>query len=140
MIAVPLWAAGTSGKLMHVTVQMTMNMQGMPTIGPRSVEHDVCMPAGKFDPAAMQHAMDRNKDVQCRVANLKWMGSNVSYDVTCSGKASMTMHADMQMAGEDSFTGKSHVTMDAGGHTMTMDNAYTAKRVGSCDYTPPPSS
>jgi hypothetical protein len=140
MIAVPLWAAAANGKLMHMTMHMTMSIPGMPAMGPRTMEHDVCMPAGKFDPAAIQRATSRNKDLQCHVANLDWRGSDVSYDVTCSGKATIKIHTTAHIEGDNAFSGKSHAVIDAGQHAMTMDNDYTAKRIDSCNYTPPASS
>lgn len=140
MIAVPLWAAAASGKLMHMTMHMTMSMPGMPAIGPRTVERNVCMPAGKFDPEAVQRATSKNKNLQCHVANLDWHGSDVSYDVTCAGQATIKIHTTAHTEGDNAFSGKSHATIDAGQHAMTMDNDYSAKRVGSCDYTPPPAS
>lgn len=140
MIALPLWAAAASGKLMHMSMHMTMNMPGMPAIGPRTIERNVCMPAGKFDPDAIRRATSKNKNLQCHVANLDWTGSTVSYDAICTGQGSLKMHTVVHMQGDDAFTGKSHATIDAGGHAMTMDNDYAAKRVGSCDYTPPASS
>lgn len=137
IIAVPLWAAAANGKLMHMTMHMTMSMPGGPIMPPRTMERDVCMPAGKFDPDAVQRATSRNKDMQCRVANLHWSGSEVSYDVTCTGAATLKMHTVAQVEGDDAFSGKTHMTMSAQGHDMTMDNDYTGKRIGSCDYSPP---
>lgn len=139
MIAVPPWAAAASGKLMHLTMHMTMNMPGMGAIGPRTLERNVCMPAGKFDPEAVQRATRRNKNLQCHVANLHWAGSDVSYDVMCTGQGSAKIHTLVHLQGDDAFSGKSHATIDASGHVMTMDNDYTATRAGSCDYTPPAS-
>jgi hypothetical protein len=140
MIAAPLWAAAASGKLMHMTMHMTMSMPGMPAIGPRTIDRNVCMPAGKFDPEAIQRATSENKDMQCHVANLDWTGSTVKYDVTCSGKATVKIHSVAHLDGDNGFSGKSHATIDAAQHVMTMDNDYTARQVGSCAYTPPASS
>lgn len=140
MIAVPLCAAAASGKLMHMTMHMTMNMPGMPAIGPRTIERNVCMKAGKFDPDELRRATSKNKDLQCHVENMARTGSTVSYDAICTGQGSIKMHTVVHMQGDDAFTGKSHATIDAGGHAMTMDNDYTAKRIDSCDYTPPASS
>lgn len=139
MIAVPLIAAAASGKLMHMTIHATMNMPGMGTM-PRTVEHTVCMPVGKFDPQSIERATSHNKDMQCHAANVAWSGKDIRYDMVCTGRANVTMHATAHVDSEDAFSGKSHMTMTTEGQAMTMDEDYVAKRVGSCDYTPPASS
>lgn len=138
MIAVPLIAAAASGKLMHMTMHMTMNMPGMGG-APRTFEKTVCMPTGKFDPQAIQNATRHNQDMQCHAANVAWSGKDIRYDMVCTGRANVTVHATAHVDGDDAFSGKSHMTMTmpGGGQSMTMDEEYTGKRVGSCDYTPP---
>lgn len=141
IIAASPWAAAASGKLMHMTMHMTMQMgEGMPAMPPRSMEREVCMPTGKFDPQAMQRATSRGSHGMCHVEHLARRGDHLSYDMVCQASAMVAnSHAEVQLQGEDAYTGKVHSTMSTAGHAMTMDMDYSAKRVGNCDYTPPAS-
>lgn len=139
MVAVPVWAGSGNDKMMHMTIHMTMQMPGM-SMPPKTLEQNVCMPAGKFDPEAVQRATSKNTHNQCKVEHIAKHGNEVSYDVMCAAPAVVKIHSVVQLAGDDAFSGKSHATIDAGGHAMTMDSDFTAKRIGSCTYTPPAAS
>lgn len=139
IIAVPVWAAGQNGNQMHMTIQVTMHMAGMPAT-PRTLERDFCMPAGKFDPEAMNRAMNKNTHNKCSVAHYSISGNVVTYDIKCEAPMDLVSHAVVHLTGNGGFTGKAHTTMSAEGQAMSMDDEYTATRTGSCTYTPPPSS
>lgn len=142
MIAVPLWASAGSGsdRLMDVTYNMTMHMPGMGAMPPRAVQRQVCMPAKVFDPQALRSMSHPHGDAKCSVEHVARLGSTVSYDVVCHVPQTVTNHTEIHLDGDGGFTGTAHTTMDANGHSMTIDGQYSAKRVGSCTYTPPASS
>lgn len=140
MIVGQVWAGSGPDRLMDVTTHMTMQMPGMPAMPPRTMQHQVCMPAGKFDPHAMQRAVSRGTKHVCRVEHYAMHGNQISYDMMCKAPNAVTSHAVVQLKGDGGFTGTTHTVVNAAGHAMTMDGTYTAKRVGSCTYTPPASS
>lgn len=138
MIVVPALAGSGNGRLMQMKMHVSMKMPGM-AVPARTVEHEVCMPTGKFDPKAMQDAMNKAQ-AKCEVTNFTHIGSKITYDVACTSPVALKSHSVVQVQGEDAFSGTSHTTMDMGGQTMTSEAEYSAKRIGRCDYTPPASS
>lgn len=143
MIATPSPAADGPDNLMHITTHATMHMPGMPAMPPRAIEHTFCMPAGKFDPAAMQQATSKGSHGQCSVEHFSKQGNTITYDMACKtaeSTAPVTIHSVVQLDSGGGYTGTSQMTMNAGGHAMTMDSKFTANRVGGCTYTPPASS
>ncbi len=139
MIIGTAWAGSGSDRLMQVDMHITMHMSGMPAMAPRTLQHKVCMPAGKFDAHALQRVASASHG-QCHVENFTKHGSEISYDVVCKAPAQVTSHAVIHLDGEDAFTGTTHTAMNVQGHAMTSDSRFTAKRIGSCTYTPPASS
>jgi hypothetical protein len=135
----PARAGSGTGRLMQVSMQLTMHMSGMPAMPPRTIGHQVCMPPEKFDPEALQRVSHATHG-QCHVEHFVRHGSDISYDVICTAPESVTSHVAIHLDGNDAFTGTTHTTMNVQGHAMSMDGEYSAKRIGSCTYTPPASS
>ncbi|MGH8145912.1 MAG: DUF3617 domain-containing protein [Rhodanobacteraceae bacterium] len=140
MVVVPAWAGSGNDKLMHMTMHMTMHMSGMPALQPRTIQRNVCMPAGKFDADALNRATSKSTRSQCSVEHYAKHGSEITYDVICKAPEAITSHAVIHLADGGGFTGKMHTTANAGGHAMTMNSDYNAKRVGNCTYKSPKGS
>lgn len=136
-LVAPAWAGSGKDKLMHMTMHVTMHMPGMSALPPRTIQRDVCMPAGKFDADALNRATSKSTRSQCSVEHYARHGSEISYDVMCKAPEAITSHAVIHLDDRGGFTGKMHTTAAAGGQAMTMDSDYDARRVGTCTYKPP---
>lgn len=142
MIAVPVLAAGGADKLMKMTMHMTMDMgANMPAMPPRTMEREVCMPHGRFDPEAMQRTMSSGSHGMCHMEHFAQHGEHISYDMVCNASSMVVnSHAEVELQGENAYAGKVHSTMTGMGRAMKTDMDFTATRIGSCTYTPPPAS
>ncbi len=134
LVAVPA-GASEAGNMMKMTTTTQMSMAGMPAMGPMTHAMDVCTSAKKPDPTQMMKHQGA-----CKVSDYKQVGDTISYHMTCSGHMQMSGEGKFEMLPGGGIRGRSHITGNAGGHSMTMDVAYDGQRIGACDYTPPKST
>jgi hypothetical protein len=133
MSAEPVWAAGTAGNLMQLTIQAVEHMAGMPVMPPHTVSQKVCMSAKRFDPEQM---LRKQSQTDCKITNYKMNGKVITFDETCTQPAAITSHGEFHLGDGPNFTGTMHTEMSMEGHAITVDTSYTGERVGSCTYTP----
>jgi len=119
------------GNLMKVTVNSTMHVPGMPAMTPPVHTMKVCTRKARPDPRDIMHTQ---KD--CTATHYRQTGDSISFDIVCTGDATMTGNAVFTVHGDD-VQGKIHAAMNSGGQPTTMDMTYTGTRIGDCDYTPP---
>ena len=145
VVALPLAAVASHGKVGLWDVTVTMKMENAPQIPPdqlakmkamgitvpnnntMTVQH--CMTAAEVaadKPPQMQH----NKD--CTMQNIKQSGNNYSADMVCSGADmtgnghfSVSYDSDAHYAGKMTFSGTSH------GHLTAMTNVFEGRWVSA---------
>lgn len=133
-VAVPAWAASSSGNLIDLTVHVQQTMAGMGALPARTLEKKICMHPGDFDPQAFARAESQS---DCKLQHYAQHGKVVTFDMACTGKQPVTSHGEFHLTGGANFTGTMHTAFSAAGHAITVDTAYTGKQVGTCTYQPP---
>ncbi|HEY0720714.1 MAG TPA: DUF3617 family protein [Gammaproteobacteria bacterium] len=120
-------ALAEEGELWQTEVKV--EMPGMPmAIPPQTAS--TCQPKGRSS-----EEMSIPKDASCKTTDFKKSGNKTSFKVACNGKDnSMTGSGEVETLGSDSYRGKMHMVMDAGGQRMEMTQNFTSKRLGKCDY------
>jgi hypothetical protein len=118
-------AAG-SDELWDMTMKVEMpgmNMQ-MP-----EMKHQFCQPKGNaFKPDSMPR-----QDKKCEMVDLKVSGNTTSWKMRCTGPEKMEGSGIMTRTA-DTLQGSTKMSMTSQGQTMQMNQAMSAKRVGTCDY------
>ena len=104
--------------------QVKMEIPGMP----------VAMPAATYKHCLTQSDVDKGQlsqnprqDSKCETKNLSRDGGKISYDIVCSGDASMTGHYDFLIS-ESEMHGSGNISTNG----QTMKNTMNAKRIGDC--------
>jgi len=122
-------ARAEEGELWQTEVKV--EMPGMPMAMPPQTA-SICQPKGRSS-----EEMSIPKDASCKTTDFKKSGNKTSFKVACNGKDnSMTGTGEVETLGSDSYRGKMHMVMDAGGQRMEMSQNFSSKRVGKCDYQP----
>lgn len=122
-------ARAEEGELWQTEVKV--EMPGMPMAMPPQTA-SICQPKGQN-----KEEMSIPKDASCKTTDFKKSGNKTSFKVVCNGKDnSMTGSGEVETLGSDSYRGKMHMVMDAGGQRMEMNQNFTSKRLGKCDYQP----
>jgi len=128
-LSTPGWAAA-EGQLMELTMRVQEHMEGMPALPAHTVTRQICSQAGSFDP----HELARlPSDAKCNITHYEKRGDVVRFDETCAAPQTVTSHGVFHLSSGSDFTGTMRTSMDAAGHAVTVDTAYTGKKVGSCD-------
>jgi hypothetical protein len=134
-LSTPGWAA--DGQLMDLTMHIQEHMEGMPALPAHTVTRQICSQAGPFDPHALAQLQS---DAKCKITQYEKQGDVVSFVEICAAPQSVTSQGVFHLTGGPDFTGTMHTSMDAAGHAVTVDTAYTGKQVGSCDPAQQPTS
>lgn len=122
-------ARAEEGELWQTEVKV--EVPGMPMAMPPQTA-SFCQPKGQN-----KEEMSIPKDASCKTTDFKKSGNKTSFKVACNGKDnSMTGSGEVETLGSDSYRGKMHMVMDAGGQRMEMTQNFTSKRLGKCDYQP----
>lgn len=121
-------AMAEEGELWQTEVKV--EMPGMPVaMPPQTVT--VCQPKGRSE------EMSIPKDANCKTIDFKKSGNKTSFKVACNGKGnSATGSGEVETLGSDSYRGKMHMIMNSGGEKMEMNQTFSSKRLGKCDYQP----
>lgn len=127
-LSAPAWAAA-DGQLMEVTVRVQQQMEGMPTLPAHTMSRKICTKDGSFDRHTLEQLQSRT---ECSITHYEKQGNVVTFDATCTGPVSVTSHGEFHLTGGSDFTGTMRTSMQAAGHAMTVDTAYTGKKIGSC--------
>lgn len=121
-------AMAEEGELWQTEVKV--EMPGMPMAMPPQTA-TVCQPKGRGE------EMSIPKDANCKTTDFKKSGNKTSFEVACNGKGnSMTGSGEVETLGSDSYRGKMHMIMNSGGQKMEMNQTFSSKRLGKCDYQP----
>jgi len=87
-----------------------------------------CVTENEFDPDKLMEGVEG-----CSVSDVTSSADRLQWKLRCAlGGGEMTGEADYRSQG-DTVEGAMHIAMQAGGMSMTMDHAYTGKRVGDCE-------
>jgi hypothetical protein len=81
-------------------------------------------------------ASNKGSGAQCSVSNKVQSSHGISYDTVCTGPGMGSKgHADIQLAGSESFSGSSHTTVTGNSSgkpiNMVIDKTFSAKFSGS---------
>ena len=86
-----------------------------------------CMADGEFDPKTMAEGAEG-----CEVTDDNVDGNTLTFTMACNMQgADVTMEGLYSVDGDEG-EGSMNMEMSFGGQTMTMENVFTAKRVGDC--------
>lgn len=111
------------------TVEMSgmQGMQGMPA-GGQTYKNTMCMRASDMEMG--KKGIDKDMPKTCKITNMKSSGSNLSYNMSCSGEQPMKGKVTINFK-PNSYTGT--MIMDVGGeNAMKMTTKYSGKRIGAC--------
>lgn len=123
-----------NGYLMNVTLHAQEKMPGITTIPSQTMQHKICVKAGKFDAKAFTQSQTHGG---CVVTHYKDTGKTVSFDMICNGMQKTTGHGVFHRGKGADFTGTLQTQSEAAGRSFTTDIQYTGKRVGRCNYKAP---
>lgn len=126
LIAAPSVAEGLS--ITPGLWQITSTTTG--TMGaPRTEVEEQCMQEETFDPIA-----ELQDDGQtCTVLNQNLSGNTLTFELTCAGAGGPAATGSGRYTiNGNSGDGEMAYSMSFGGQTVTMQNSWTAKRLGDC--------
>ena len=121
--------AAEEGQLMQLTMHVQEHIAGMAALPAHTVSRQICVKAGSFDPKAFAQLQSSAK---CTMIHYEKQGDVVTFDETCAAPQAVTNHGVFQLTGGADFTGTMLTSMQAAGHAVTVDTAYTGKKIGSC--------
>lgn len=134
LIALPAWASISAAAapdmqpgMWEITATMEMaGMEGMPAMPPQTVRQCI-------RPADVQNgsAAIPKGDPQCAVKGFKVQGNTASWQMECKGENAMSGNGTVTYSGT-SYSGKTRFIMNHDGHTMTMNQTFSGKRIGDC--------
>lgn len=105
--------------------EMKMDMPGLPVAMP-PVKYRHCLTQADVDQGNLSRP-PQQKGSECQTHNLVRAGDKISYDITCTGEASMSGHYDFT-ATDSSMEGGGKFEVN-GQH---MQNSMRAKRLSDC--------
>ena len=123
VMAAPNMQAG----LWEITTKMEMaGMEGMPAMPPQTIRQCI-------RPADVQSgtATVPKGDPKCEIKDYKMQGNTASWRMECKGPNAMSGNGTVTYSGS-SYSGQTQFSMKEQGQTMTMNHAFSGKRVGDC--------
>jgi hypothetical protein len=92
-------------------------------------ESSICISTGSGGPHGLTVLSENNPLAKCPASNQRQDGAQLTFDIICPGGNAATASAKYQL-GPQSFEGR--IEMKMGGKNMTMMEAQSGHRVGSC--------
>ncbi|MBI4536506.1 MAG: DUF3617 domain-containing protein [candidate division NC10 bacterium] len=120
-------AQGTD-ELWQITTKV--EMPGMPMAMPEQMQ-TVCLPRGHQGEAERVP-----KDKNCRMTDVKQSGNQMTFTIVCEGKDRMTGTGDI-VSTPDSYRGSMRLQGTMEGQPVSMTQAFSGRRTGTCTYEAP---
>ncbi len=125
-LLLPVVVQAEEGELWQTEVKV--EMPGMPMAMPPQTA-TVCQPKGRGE------EMSIPKDASCKITDLKKNGNTTRFKITCNGQGNaMTGSGEVETLGSDRYRGTMQMAMNHGGEKMVMNQNFSSKRIGKCDY------
>ena len=86
-----------------------------------------CMVEEEFDPMSMLEGT-----ADCELTENTLSGNTLSYSMSCNIQGAVSQIQGVYKVDGDEGEGTMNMEMDFGGQKMTMENVFTAKRIGDC--------
>jgi hypothetical protein len=133
-IAIPVMMIWLSGAVAHAVpgeyweISSKMNIPGVPFAMPATTSK-VCIPkGGENDPGKT------SGDKNCQMSDAKTSGNKVTWKARCDHNGEIMTGVGEQTATANSYTGKMQLSGKSDGQDVSMDMAYSGKRIGgACD-------
>jgi len=107
----------------EMRIEIKSSMASQPQVTTRTE----CVTDGEWDPDALMTEVEG-----CTFSDVSSSATRLQWKLTCDAQGGrMTGEADYRSAG-DSVDGTMHMTMDAGGMAITLDQRFAGRRVGDC--------
>lgn len=114
-------AQGGPDELWNMTTRM--EMAGMPG---QTFTSQVCMKKGQTQPDRM------SQDKNCKVAEMRTVGSKTTWKVVCAGRDPMTGEGEVTRT-RDSMDGRMRLQGKRGNETFDMTTVMSGRLAGTCD-------
>jgi hypothetical protein len=86
-----------------------------------------CMADEEFDPKTMVEEAEG-----CEITDKNLDGNTLTFTMACNMQGADAIMKGVYSVNGDQGEGSMNMEMSFGGQTMTMENAFTAKRIGDC--------
>jgi Protein of unknown function (DUF3617) len=118
------WAPPMKSGLWEVTTSTAIQMPGKQAPPPRSMKIRSCATANSWSKSFGQTRQNN----ECKLTNENRTATHYSFDLSCPNAKG---HSEMNFADGSTGHGTTHMEVNAGGSTMTIDTRWDGKYLGA---------